>query len=1318
MIPPGGASRRRRPDSFINMKSFKKVFSSFVSLTTILWSVGGTLAFPNVARAATLNPGDLIKASGPAVYYYAADGKRYVFPNEKTYFSWYTDFSSVKTITDAELAAVTIGGNITIRPGTKLVKITTDPKVYAVTGRCAVLHWLESETLAKQLYGDNWAQRVVDVPDSFFVNYAVGSSVSTPVHPDGQLVSYAGDTNKYVVWNGKKRNVLAAGMTANKLDGAIPTTITYLAGADVTGYEADLGDVACAGAVAPVTGSVSVALASDTPAGATVPRNSSSVALAKVNLTAGSADSIVNGLRFHRVGTGAATDFANVYLYDQNKVRLTTGRTINSTTHTVEFNSLGIKVAAGTTVALYVYGDFSVAAGSTGGQHAMELSDAASVVISGTGTVSGSFPVRGNVFVVGTTAAARVDINAGVQPTNPTIGTKAAEISNFRITANTNDIEVRQVTLYQAGSITNTDLANFKLWQGTTVVATGGAVSAKNLITLTFDPPFVITNGTTKTFKLTADVAGRAARTIITYVEYTTDVTAIDKVYGSGAAICIAATAIGGCTLASQGSFDGTTTAREITVTTQGGQLTVAFNGPPTTNVAKGTLSVPLFKVTLTSPDNALEIRKVTINLAAGDSAGVAKVKGSSATEYFRNFRLIDLNTKQTVMGPIGMPSTVASGAVTTGDFSFTDSWNLNSGQTRDLAVVADLSNSEDVTNQFFGSGTSTYKLTFVAFGSTDVRVVDTGEFLATTKIVPNTAIIGNALTVKASSLTVSLATTPTGTTIVKKQQGVPAVGFSLSAGQQSDVTVTSIKLTGRAQTAFVPSYTLAKFAQLVTLLTLWDGATQVGLAKAPDSTTGDAQITNMSILIPKGTTKTLVAKVTLASTVSSTTSTDQFAIGIAAAADVTSQDQDANSITASLDQAVIDNSAAASQTVIQSVRNSGTITYQQDSHPQTTILVAGGSAWKVLARFKATTLYEAATLDRVRIQHPADGGVNGDFAMIAVAQGGDVTNRQDTLAAGSSGSKDIDMTVNPIKIAKDGAVQFEIWAKLAALSSTSSATTNSPRTGNNPALGVVTSTTSGEWDTNYTNQINIRATGDASGERLYATSTNGLYGNAMVLRKTKPTVTKLAVATNTLSSGSDMELYKFQVTPDASGGSVAWMQVMFTVTTSSNVTNLSTFRLYKGSTPLSITAGSAEVFIRDAVTGGDLTGSTGLGGHGRIVVRLVNEESVTGSGTVYTLRATPVFTGTGNTVSTQFYRSSGGTVTGYITDGDMGGALGIDTSVGGATTNGAAASGTFLWSDNMDVPHSFASGSNSGSRDWSNDVLLEDLTQSQTISN
>lgn len=122
--------------------------------------------------------GMLIKASGPAVYYFSESGKRLVFPTERTFKTWYSDFSSVMTISDAELASISLGGNVTYRPGVKLVKITTDPKVYAVSNGGTLRH-ISSEALAVTLYGTDWNTKVDDVPDAFFTNYFVGAPITS-----------------------------------------------------------------------------------------------------------------------------------------------------------------------------------------------------------------------------------------------------------------------------------------------------------------------------------------------------------------------------------------------------------------------------------------------------------------------------------------------------------------------------------------------------------------------------------------------------------------------------------------------------------------------------------------------------------------------------------------------------------------------------------------------------------------------------------------------------------------------------------------------------------------------------------------------------------------------------------------------------------------------------------------------------------------------------------------------------------------------------------------------------------------------------------
>jgi len=122
--------------------------------------------------------GTLIRShASSAVYYCGADGRRYVFPNEKTYFTWYADFSGVKQITDAEMASIMIGGNVTYRPGVRLVKIQSDPKVYAVS-KGGVLRPIPSASVASAHFGASWAKQIDDIPEAFFVNYTVGDPVS------------------------------------------------------------------------------------------------------------------------------------------------------------------------------------------------------------------------------------------------------------------------------------------------------------------------------------------------------------------------------------------------------------------------------------------------------------------------------------------------------------------------------------------------------------------------------------------------------------------------------------------------------------------------------------------------------------------------------------------------------------------------------------------------------------------------------------------------------------------------------------------------------------------------------------------------------------------------------------------------------------------------------------------------------------------------------------------------------------------------------------------------------------------------------------
>lgn len=155
--------------------------------TTAQFTPAVAAATPNINADKTLITrsstfcisGTLIKSpTQSAVYYCGADGKRYVFPNASIYFSWYDDFSTVITVSEEELAAAQLGGNVTFHPGTSLVKIKTDPKVYAVD-RGGVLRWITTESLAEELYGAAWQATVHDVPDYLFIDYRIGSQITS-----------------------------------------------------------------------------------------------------------------------------------------------------------------------------------------------------------------------------------------------------------------------------------------------------------------------------------------------------------------------------------------------------------------------------------------------------------------------------------------------------------------------------------------------------------------------------------------------------------------------------------------------------------------------------------------------------------------------------------------------------------------------------------------------------------------------------------------------------------------------------------------------------------------------------------------------------------------------------------------------------------------------------------------------------------------------------------------------------------------------------------------------------------------------------------
>lgn len=441
------------------------------------------------ASAAAPQAGDLIKMDGlSSVYYLGNDGKRYVYPSESVYFSWHKDFSGVVTVSASELQSYPLGSNIVMRPGTKLIKITTDPSVYAVEPN-GVLRKIQSEADAIAMFGANWAKRVVDVADAFFTNYTIGTPLAANEVPAGTLVKTA-DSGTIYYYDGANYRSIAneAAFNANRFDFAnvvtVSSAITAGGSAISTSEFAYVPQSKTTGPV--VTGSgLTASLSAATPAAAYVPQNGSRVPMAKVNLTAANDGAVtVNSITVKRIGLSSATNVTKVWA-EQNGVIVASKKSMNSNDESILTFSPALTISAGQTVTLELLAELNGAgAGNIG------LSIASASAVSATAAaISGSFPINGNLMTPTNYTVTEVLLNAGVSSaSNVNIGDENVQLGKFDVaySSNTRDIVLKSVMFRNTG---DEDLAkvlmNVYLENNGKNVATG-VISGK-YITFTFN---------------------------------------------------------------------------------------------------------------------------------------------------------------------------------------------------------------------------------------------------------------------------------------------------------------------------------------------------------------------------------------------------------------------------------------------------------------------------------------------------------------------------------------------------------------------------------------------------------------------------------------------------------------------------------------------------------------------------------------------------------------------------------------------------------------------------------------------------------------
>ena len=158
-----------------------------------------------------LQTGDLIKLTNdPAVYMIGDDGKKHLYVNAPTFWSYYRgswgnlilDNKNVyiKIISQANFDEIDIGKNITMKPGAKLVKFQNSPRIYSVFGS-AKLRYMSDQTVAN-LYGYNWGNKVITLQNGFESDYFLASQDF--VDSDGDVLS---DEDEFSIYRTNPYNV-------------------------------------------------------------------------------------------------------------------------------------------------------------------------------------------------------------------------------------------------------------------------------------------------------------------------------------------------------------------------------------------------------------------------------------------------------------------------------------------------------------------------------------------------------------------------------------------------------------------------------------------------------------------------------------------------------------------------------------------------------------------------------------------------------------------------------------------------------------------------------------------------------------------------------------------------------------------------------------------------------------------------------------------------------------------------------------------------------------------------------------------------------
>ena len=844
----------------------------------------------------------------------------------------------------------------------------------------------------------------------------------------------------------------------------------------------------------PATGTGISVVGGSQPTATLAPDSAARVPFTNFIVTAGSdGDVVMDSVSIERSGLAPDAVFSGIVLLDSDGVQIGTSKTLNSNHQA----TVGAKttIPAGTSKTFTIAGNMASDNSSRDGT----IATLSVVAVNTSAAVSGSLPIVGTAQTINASLAIG-SVTMGISSFDPNsaqskeIGTTGVRIAGITVTAGSAEkIRINNIRWNQTGSAGSSDISNVvTVVDGTeyasTVSADGKFYTAK------LGSGIVVDKGNLIDIYVKADIIGGSARTVIFDIDKRTDLNITGETFGYGIT-------------PPAGSDSAATTSSVFTAGTPWfDNATLTISAGSVTSIQKST-SVAAQNVAVNVSDQPLGAFETDIKGEAINVSGMALTVASTTGSGYgllTNVTIVDQNGT-VVAGPVD--ATYTSALVQT--VTFTDSVTIPTGKMVYSVKGKVASN--------VGNG-GTYITTVTPSGWTSPIGDVTGDSITITQ----GAFDLNTMTVKSAALDISISSAPVAQNITAGAQDFTYANLQLDATQSGeDVRFSSIPLEMTFATMEVTQATTCQLFDGSTALNTGSNVvTPSGTSAAENTFTFDA-----TLVVPKGTIKTLALKCDLANSIANKT-VYQWGVRDTAAnmtvTGVTSSNAVTETVTASNGQAM----TLAAVAVVAS----------KDSSSPSYAIASAGSTGVTAGVIKFRASNEAITLQRVGLSLTnTASSSSSDLVQVALYDGATKVGTAVFTGSNTRATSTLDI---PVTLPKDADKTLTVKVDLANI--------GTAQAGSQGARIAV------DIDTNSTNTQGV---GQESGTTVNASGSTSFDG--VRLFKTKPTFAKLAIPSTVLVT-STMDLYRFSVTAD-SAGSLGIYKFTVNLATSSSPVSAST---------------------------------------------------------------------------------------------------------------------------------------------------------------